>query len=286
MNKHNKRSKVTFLGTGNPNPDPERAGCAVLILVGEKPYVVDFGANVVRQIAALTPEYGGSLHDLKIENLSIAFCTHLHSDHTLGFPNLILTPWIMGRTDPLSLYGPKGSKKMAEDILNAYEKDIQYRINGFEPINETGCKFDVHEINEGIIFQDDNIKVEAFLVTHGTIEHSYGFKFNTPDKTIVISGDTAPCENIISYSQNADILIHEVYSQKGFDTLPHDWKKYHAAHHTSTRQLAEIASTCNPKLLVTYHMLLWGTTPKDILNEIQQYYSGKVVITHDLQIFS
>ncbi|MBN2017436.1 MAG: MBL fold metallo-hydrolase [Candidatus Cloacimonetes bacterium] len=281
----NPSTKVIILGTGNPNPNPEHSGCAVLILVDEKPYVVDFGANVVRQIAALTPEYGGSLHELQIETLSTAFCTHLHSDHTLGLPDLILTPWIMGRTEPLALFGPKGIKKMAENILGAYETDIRYRIHGHEPISGTGWKVDVHEINEGIIFQDEHIIVEAFPVAHGDIE-TYGFRFTTPDKTVVISGDTSPCDNIISFSKDADILIHEVYSQKGFETLPPEWKKYHAAHHASTKQLADIANRCKPKLLVTYHMLFWKTTSKDILNEIQQSYSGKVVVAHDLQIFS
>jgi len=284
-NKGSSITKVILLGTGNPNPDPEHSGCSVLILVGETPYIIDFGVNVVRHVAALTTEYGGLLPELKIRNLSTAFCTHLHSDHTLGLPDLILTPWIMGRTWALSLYGPKGIKTMAKGLLNAYKQDIQYRIEGLEPINETGWRVDAHEIFEGIIFQDDNIKVEAFSVTHGTMENAFGFRFTTPDKTIVISGDTSSCDNIISFSKDADILIHEVYSQKGFDNLTAPWKKYHAVHHTSSHQLAEIANKCHPKLLIAYHTLFWGTRDEDILEEIKQYYKGNVVIGRDLQIF-
>jgi len=104
-NKGSVITKVILLGTGNPNPDPEHSGCSVLILVGETPYIIDFGVNVVRQVAALTTEYGGPLPELKIRNLSTAFCTHLHSDHALGLPDLILTPWIMGRKIPLAVYG-------------------------------------------------------------------------------------------------------------------------------------------------------------------------------------
>jgi len=278
-------TKVIILGTGNPNPDPAHSGCSVLILVDEVPHIIDFGAGVVRQAAALTPEYGGSLSELKISDLCTAFLTHLHSDHTLGYPDLILTPWIMGREKPLAVYGPSGIREMTENLLEAYKEDIHYRIEGLEPINKTGWKVTAHEIQEGLIYEDKNIKVEAFPVHHGTMKNAYGFRFTTPDKTIVISGDTAPCENIIKYANNADILIHEAYSQKGFDNLNADWKKYHAAHHTSTHQLAEIANKCNPKLLITYHTLFWSASDEEILNEIKQDYEGNVVIGRDLQIF-
>ncbi|MCF7832465.1 MAG: MBL fold metallo-hydrolase [Candidatus Marinimicrobia bacterium] len=284
-NKGSSITKVILLGTGNPNPDPEHSGCSVLILVGETPYIIDFGANVVRQAAALTAEYGGPLQELKIRNLCTAFCTHLHSDHTLGLADLILTPWIMGRKKPLAVYGPSGMKEMTENILEAYKEDIHYRIDGIEPINKTSWKVITHKIQEGFIYEDNNIQVKAFHVHHGTMKNAFGFRFTTPDKTIVISGDTTPCENIINYSQNADILIHEVYSQKGFVNLTAAWKKYHAAHHTSSHQLAEIANKCHPRLLIAYHTLFWGTRDEDILEEIKRYYKGNVAIGRDLQIF-
>ena len=285
QNKNNSRTKVILLGTGTPNPDPAHSGCSVCIIVDETAYIIDFGVNVVRQVAALTSEYSGPLPELKIKKFCTAFCTHLHSDHTLGYPDLILTPWIMGREKPLTVYGPSGIKEMTENILEAYKEDIHYRIVGLEPINKTGWKVNAYEIHEGVFFEDNNIKVEAFLVNHGTMNSAYGFRFTTRDKTIVISGDTAPCENIIAYAQNADILIHEVYYKKGFDTLPSAWKKYHAAHHTSTQQLAEIANKCNPELIITYHTLFWGVGDKEILHEITQDYKGKVVIGRDLQLF-
>ena len=242
------RTKVILLGTGNPNPDPNHSGPAVMILVDDQPYLVDFGAGVVRQAAALLPRYGGALEELEIKNLTIAFLTHMHSDHTIGYPDLVLTPWVMGRDKPLEVYGPDGIQAMTKNLLLAYNDDIKYRLYGLEPANNQGWRVNAHEISEGLVYEDEKVKVEAFLVKHGTWPNAYGYRFTTPDKVIVISGDTAPCENIIEYSRGADVLIHEVYLKKAFDRKDEFWQKYHANNHTSTYELAEIAKDTKPSL--------------------------------------
>ena len=279
------RTKVILLGTGNPNPDPAHQGCSILILVDDKPYVVDFGAGLIRQTAALTPDYGGELSALSIRKLNVAFLTHLHSDHTIGYPDLILTPWVMGRDRPLDVYGPDGIAEMTEHILRAYQDDVKYRLYGLEPANNEGWRVNAHEIRSGVVYEDTLAKVEAFLVKHGTWPNAYGYRFTTPDKVIVISGDTAPCENIIEYGRGADILIHEVYYKKAFDAKNAFWQAYHATHHTSTYELAEIANRTKPGLLVLYHTLFWGGSEQDILDEVAQGYDGKVVVGADLQVF-
>jgi ribonuclease Z len=279
------RTKVILLGTGNPNPDPRHLGCSLILLVDETPYVVDFGAGLVRQAAALTPEYGGVIEELDIKKLAIAFLTHMHSDHTIGYPDLILTPWVMGRETPLEVYGPDGVIEMSENILKAFQDDIKYRIYGLEPANNEGWRVNAHEIREGIVYEDTNVTVEAFLIKHGTWPDAYGYRFTTPDKVIVISGDTAPCENIIKYSQGSDILIHEVYYKKAFDEKDEFWKRYHSINHTSTYELAEIAIKTRPGLLVLYHVLFWGSSEQEILDEIAQGYDGKVLVGADLQVF-
>jgi ribonuclease BN (tRNA processing enzyme) len=280
------RTKVILLGTGNPNPDPKHQGCSLLILVDESPYIVDFGAGLVRQVAALTTEYGGTIQALDIKDLTVAFLTHMHSDHTIGYPDLILTPWVMGRGTPLEVYGPDGITEMTEHILMAYRDDIKYRLYGLEPANNEGWRVNTHEIREGVIYEDAGVKVEAFLVKHGTWPNAYGYRFSTPDKIIVISGDTAPCETIIEYGRGADILIHEVYYKKAFDEKDEFWKTYHAINHTSTYELAEIASQTRPGLLVLYHTLYWGGSEQEILEEIARGYDGKVVVGADLQVFA
>ena len=279
------KTRLILLGTGTPNADPNRAGPALAISVGDQSYIVDFGPGIVRQAAALSSNRGGPFDSLNPKNLKVVFLTHLHSDHTTGYPDLILTPWVLERSDPLKVFGPKGIKNMTTKILEAYKADIDYRIDGLEPANESGWKVEAVEVNEGIIYEDELIEVIAFKVNHGTWDNAYGYKFITEDKTIVVSGDTAPSKQLIEMSRGVDILVHEVYSQAGFNRRTEVWKKYHASHHTSTKELAEIANEVQPKLLVLTHILFWGSTEGEIMKELQSNYSGKVSLGQDLSIY-
>ena len=277
---------VIILGSGNPNPDPHQSGPSVAIVVSNTPYIVDFGPGLVRNAAALSPRYGGTIKGLTTKNLKHAFLTHLHSDHTTGYPDLILTPWVMGRDEPLEVYGPKGLKRMTKHVLKAYDADIQYRLDGDEPANDIGWRVNSYEFTkEGVIYQDSNVTVEAFPVDHGSWPNAWGFRFTTPDKVIVLSGDTRPDEKVIEYATGADILIHEVYFQKGWETKSEKWKTYHKGHHTSTMEVGEIAAKANPKLVILYHVLEWGGTEKEILEEVSTVYDGKVVLGKDLEIY-
>ncbi|MCK5462898.1 MAG: MBL fold metallo-hydrolase, partial [Bacteroidales bacterium] len=275
-------TKLVLLGTGNPNPSPEQSGCALAIVVNDVPYVVDFGPGLIRRAAALSPRYGGNIEGLDVKNIKRAFLTHLHSDHTTGYPDLILTPWVMGRDEPLEVYGPDGIKEMTEHILEAYREDIGYRLYGTEPANDGGWRVNCHEIlKEGLFYQDEHIKAEAFRVPHGTWPNAWGFRFTTPDKVIVISGDSAPSEKIIEYASGADILIHEVYYKKAYDKKNEFWKNYHARNHTSTTELADIANQAQPGIIVLYHILFWGATDEELIKEISTTYKGKVFVGKD-----
>jgi ribonuclease Z len=278
-------TQVVLLGTGTPNVDPERSGPAVAIVVKGTPYLVDFGPGVVRRAAAMSPTWGGTMEALETQNLKHAFLTHLHSDHSAGLSDLILSPWVMGRDEPLQLFGPEGVASMAEHVLKAYEADIRYRVDGLEPANDFGWRVTAHEIDEGVIFEDDNVTVEAFRVRHGTWKNAFGYRFTTPDRVIVISGDIAPDPKIVEMSAGADILIHEVYSVEGFARKTPEWQSYHAANHTSTYELGELASKARPKLLVLYHVLFWGASEETILEEIREKYDGEVVLGNDLDTY-
>ncbi|MFQ6113369.1 MAG: MBL fold metallo-hydrolase [bacterium] len=275
-------TKIVLLGTGTPNADPDRSGPSVAIVVNNTPYVVDFGPGIVRRAAAA---YQAGIEGLAVHNLKHAFVTHLHSDHTVGYPDLIFTPWVLERDEPLEVYGPGGIKAMTEHILKAYEEDINIRINGLEPANTEGYKVNAHEIEPGLVYQDENVTVRAFVVTHGSWPQAFGYRFETPDRTIVISGDTVPSESIAENCQGCDVLIHEVYSQAAFEKLPAEWQRYHASFHTSSIELAEIAAKAKPGLLILYHQLLWGAKEEDLLKEIRKIYNGKVVYGNDLDVF-
>jgi ribonuclease Z len=278
-------TRVVMLGTGTPNPEPDRSGPAVAIVVNDTPYLVDFGPGIVRSAAAMSPAYGGEFEALSIKNLKTAFLTHLHSDHSAGLPDLIHTPWIDGRDEPLELYGPEGVADMAYHITKAYEADIRYRIDGLQPSNDFGWRVNTHDLDDGVVYEDDNVKVEAFRVRHGTWENAFGFRFTTPDRVIVISGDAAPDKTLEKYATGADILIHEVYSDAGFEGLNEFWQKYHSSNHTSASELGEIASRAKPKLLVLYHILFWGSSEETVLEEVREHYSGDVVLANDLDAY-
>ena len=278
-------TQVVLLGTGTPNPDPNHSGCSVAIVVNDTPYIIDFGPGLIRKAAALSPRYGGRIRGLEVKRIKRAFLTHLHSDHTTGYPDLILTPWVMGRDEPLEVYGPDGITEMTENILKAYREDIRYRLYGLEPANDQGWRVNAHAIKEGLVYKDANVKAEAFPVRHGSWPNAFGFRFTTPDKVIVISGDTRPCENIVKYGKGADILIHEVYCRKTFDKKNDFWRNYHSQNHTSTYELGEIANKTKPSLVVLYHILSWGAKEEELLSEIAEVYTGKVVAGKDLGIY-
>ena len=279
-------TKLVLLGTGNPNPSPDHSGPALALVVNGTPYIIDFGPGLIRRAASLSPSYGGHLSGLEARNLKTAFLTHLHSDHTAGYPDLILTPWVMGRDEPLEVYGPLGIGSMTEHILEAYREDIRYRVYGDEPANDLGWRVNWHEIEkEGEIYRDSQVVVEAFPVTHGTWPNAWGFRFTTPDRVIVVSGDCRPSPKVEEYASGADILVHEVYSQAGFENRTEDWKAYHRMHHTSAPEVAGIARTARPGKLVLYHILFWGSTESELLEEILPLYNGPVFVGRDLDIY-
>ncbi|UCC30245.1 MAG: MBL fold metallo-hydrolase [Phycisphaerales bacterium] len=273
---------IVLLGTGTPNPDPDRSGPAVAIIVNGTPYLVDCGAGVIRRAAAA---YKAGTAGLEVGNIKHLFVTHLHSDHTLGYPDVILTPWVDGRDQPLQVFGPAGIGAMTDHILQAYDQDIRVRIDGLQPINTVGYKVNVHEIEPGVVYKDANVTVRAFPVKHGSWAQAFGFRFDTPDRSIVISGDTVPTQTLVDSAKGCDVLIHEVYSEAGFKKRSPEWQRYHSSSHTSSRELARIAKEVQPGLLILYHQLFWGSTEEELLSEIRQIYRGPVVSGKDLEVY-
>jgi ribonuclease BN (tRNA processing enzyme) len=246
------KTQIVMLGTGTPGPDPVRSGPATAIVANGTPYLVDFGPGVVRR-AATAYQKGVLAFGPGVNNLQTAFLTHLHADHTAGYPDLILTPWIMGRKAPLEVYGPKGIKAMTKHVLKAWELDIANRVHGMEKEAPSGSRVNAHQIGAGHIYADANIRVRAFPVNHGEMDDAFGFRFETADKTIVISGDTAPTPTIVENCIDCDVLIHEAYSQQTYDRVSRKWQAYRRKYHTSSKELAELANRVKPRLLVLYH---------------------------------
>lgn len=280
-------TRVVMLGTGSPRPDPDRSGPSTAIVVNGTAYLVDFGPGVVRRAAAAYRN-GVTAFGPRVANLTTAFLTHLHSDHTMGYPDLIFTPWLMGRQQPLQVYGPKGLTAMTDNILRAWQIDLGARTRGDHA--RPPCQVISHEIDPGVIYKDSNVTVTAFPVHHGEDLEAFGFRFETLDRTIVISGDTSPVQSLIDHSRHCDVLIHEGYSLAGFDNLPPAWQEFRRSHHTSSRELSDIANAVRPSLLVLYHPSNAGGGPQNredqeiLVEEISRFYSGRVVAANDLDV--
>jgi ribonuclease BN (tRNA processing enzyme) len=284
---------VVLLGTGNPAADPDRSGPATAIVVDGAAYLVDFGAGVVRRAKSAVADRG--IAALEPTNLRVVFVTHLLSDHTVGYPDLIFTPWVLGRRVPLEVYGPAGLVKMTEHVLEAWRVDgesrAQQRSSGLYTAGSfaAGRIVNAHEIEPGVVYEDAHVKVTAFA-TEDTKE-SFGYRFDTPDRSIVISGDTNPTQATIDACRGCDVLIHEVLTHDWLSRRP-DFHAYAAVHHTTTSQLVELAKQAKPGLLVLYHASLSlrpavdsERSPPAVLLKEMSGYTGRVVVGRDLDVY-
>jgi len=275
------KTRVVLLGTGNPAPDPDRSGPATAVIVKDTAYLIDFGPGVVRRAEAAA--VGRAIKALEPTRLRVAFVTHLHSDHTVGYPDLIFTPWTVGRRVPLEVYGPTGLKAMTEHILEAYKVDIETRTNpdGNQRTFPGGYKVNAHEIKTGVVYKDENVTVSAFATKHAM--ESYGYRFDTPDRTIVISGDTNPTEATIEACHGCDVLIHEAHTPAWLATRPESFQKFAAKYHTTTLELAELARQAKPRLLILYHYS--SLSPEELFDDMLAHYPGHFVIGRDLDVY-
>ena len=276
-------TRIVMLGTGNPNPDPERSGPALAVVVNGTAYLVDAGPGVMRRAAQAARNGIGALSASRI---GIVFLTHLHSDHTVGLPDVIHTGWVADRERPLRLIGPPGTAAMAEHLTEAYRADIENRLHGLQPHTAEGWRVEATDVRGGEVYRDSNVTVTAIPVHHDGWEVALGYRFTTRNRVIVISGDTRPVDAIAAACHGCDVLVHEVYSVKAFLTRPPEWQRYHADAHTSATELAALATKAQPKLLLLTHLMLWGAaTVDDLLGEIRAGYAGPVVAARDLGIY-
>jgi ribonuclease BN (tRNA processing enzyme) len=268
-------TRVILLGTGTPNPEPEHSGPAVAVVSGDRVYIVDCGPGIVRRAVQAS---------ITMDQLTRAFITHLHSDHTAGYPDLIFTPAVTGRTAALEVYGPPGLRAMTNHVMSAWKEDMDIRLHGGEPAVPQAYVVHAHEVKAGEIYRDSVMRVIAIPVEHGSWKFAYGYRFEAKDKVIVISGDTTYSRRLIDAAKGADILIHEVYSAAGLAKRTADWQKYHSTFHTSGGDVGRIASEVRPKKLVLYHELPFTETREEIMREVRSQYGGEAIEGQDLQV--
>ena len=176
-------TRLIVLGSGTPLPDPERAGPAFAVTYGTRTFLFDAGAGVMRRVAAA---------GLPIDGMTAVFLTHLHSDHTLGLPDVIHTTWVMGRGTPMPVIGPPGTSAMVGHLQAAWVEDIVVRTEGLERGRKGGYRVSVRETTGGVVYDSAGIRIRAIPVSHGLWNHAYAYRIDTPDRSIMLGGDTAP----------------------------------------------------------------------------------------------
>jgi ribonuclease BN (tRNA processing enzyme) len=275
---------VILLGTGTPYPDPQRQGPAIAVTVGARIFLFDAGAGVVRQMtAAGLPVRGGPVTAL--------FLTHLHSDHTLGYPDLILTSWVMGRRLPLRVIGPRGTGAMTEHLLQAWIEDIRVRTEGLEHEPADGYRVDVRETDGGLVYDSAGVRITAIPVPHGSLPSAFGYRIEAPDGTVLISGDTRPSPELEQAARGVNLLIHEVYptTRLAPEARPggEDWPAYMRSFHTSDTELGALAARAHPGLLILYHIVRMGASDRELLEGVRRGgFAGRTVIGVDLARYS
>jgi ribonuclease BN (tRNA processing enzyme) len=270
---------VITLGTGTPVPNPERSGPATAVVVGGRVFLFDAGPGVMRRVAAA---------GLPIDGVTAAFITHLHSDHTLGLPDLILTSWVMGRSTPMRLQGPPGLRRMVDNIIETWAEDTVVRVKGLERGRPGGYRVDARETTGGTLYDSAGVTITAIRVPHGEWEYAFAYRIAARGRTILISGDTRYSEAIARAAADVDVLVHEVYpeTRSAPENRPGGelWPRYLREVHTSDVELGRIAAVARPKLLLLSHVLFMGATEEEVIAGVRRGgFTGRVVIARDLE---
>ena len=278
-----RKSRLILLGTaGGPTPKPNRSAPAQVIVVDNTSYVVDCGNGVARQMV---------LAKLKLASIRNVFLTHHHSDHNADYGNLLLLAWATDLAKRVDTYGPPPLVDMTLLFLELNDYDIRTRIvdEGRPPLRDLIAP---HEVTaDGVVMQDENVKVTAALVEHPPVQPAFAYRFDCPDRSIVISGDTRPSENLVKLSQGADVLVHEVMHLPSLDQLiatepnAKTLREHLLASHTTTEQVGRIATEAGVKTLVLSHFVPGGYPfLKDEIwfDAVRPYFSGNLVVGRDL----
>jgi ribonuclease Z len=272
--------RVTLLGTGVPTPVMERFGPATLVEAGGEVLLFDTGRGVLQRLVQLQPP----LHEVRR-----VFLTHLHSDHLVGLPDLWLTGWLNGRPQqPLRIWGPLGTKDMMAHLDQAFQFDIRIRLYD-DRTPPQGVVVLAEDINEGVIYENNGVKVSAFEVDHAPIQPAFGYRIDYKGRSVVISGDTRFSEHLISCARGVDVIVHEVIvadMMRNRSSGNPEIMERVIAHHTTPEQAGEIFTRVQPRLAVFTHIIPVNATANEIVPPTRKTYTGPLEVGEDLMVIN
>ncbi|HEX6083872.1 MAG TPA: MBL fold metallo-hydrolase [Thermoanaerobaculia bacterium] len=268
------RFRITLLGTGTPKPVMERFGPSILVEAGSEVLLFDAGRGSLQRLEQAGVPYA---------RLTALFLTHLHSDHVVGLPDLWLSGWLVSRrATPLEVWGPAGTAEMVARLREAYEFDLQIRVED-DQANAEGGRLIATDVEEGVVVKRNGVTVKAFLVDHAPIEPALGYRIDYRGHSVVLSGDTRKSENLIKHAKGVDVLIHEVAASDKDDLARSSLSRSILAHHTTAAEAAAVFRETAPKLAVYSHIVLRGAaSADDVLRDTRRTYDGKLVMGSDL----
>lgn len=277
------RMRLILLGTGGgPRPRKTRSAAAQVLVIGDAAYVVDCGDGVARQLV---------LAGVPLASLRGVFLTHHHSDHNADYGNLLWLAWTAGLKIPVDTWGPPPLAKMTRLFFEMNDYDIATRIADESRVALLPL-VRPHELSQGgPVMADDAVRVTAALVHHPPVVPSFAYRFDSVDRSIVISGDTTPCDNLIRLARGADVLVHEAMHAPAVDRLvagvPNAprLKESILSHHTTAEEAGRVAQEAGVKTLVLSHLIPAedpAVTDAVWLEAAQRHFRGKIIVGRDL----
>lgn len=173
---------------------------------------------------------------------------------------------------------------MMSHLEQAYQFDIHIRRDVDEKLPSQGVVVVAKDVDQGVVYENEGIKVTAFLVDHGPVAPAFGYRIDFAGHSIVLSGDTRYSENLIHFSEGVDVLIHEVIDPGAFrvenPSTSTERIQTVVAHHTTPEQAGTIFARVKPKLAVYSHIVPGGTT--GLIDLTRKKYSGPLEVGEDL----
>jgi len=269
--------ELTLLGTGCPSVDYKRFGPSNLVSTKLAKILVDCGSGITQR-----------LHELKVSSadIDVLLFTHLHSDHAVDLYQLIISSWHSYRIKPWKIYGPKGTKKFVKKIMDAWADERKLRISYESRASAKAFDIQITEFKSVGNIKMKDLNIKYFEVDHKPVKHAYGFCFTNKNKKLTISGDTRPCENLMKYAQNSNVLLHEVFIEgeilqinkmRTKKTL-HNVQSYH----TTSTQVGKVAFIARAKKLVLTHFVPTRFNKKNLKKVVKKDFGKDPIIGEDL----
>jgi ribonuclease BN (tRNA processing enzyme) len=276
-------TRLILLGTaGGPRPRATRGSPAQVIIANESAYVIDCGNGVARQLVAA---------GVPLRSIRSVFVTHHHSDHNADYGTLLLLAWTAGLMTPVDTWGPPPLERITKTFFEMSATDIEARKRD-EDRRELRPLVRVHELRAGgRVVEDANVKVTATVVDHPPMTLAFAYRFDAPDRSIVISGDTRRSEALVALARGADVLVHEAMIAAGVDRLvanvpnASDLKRSILSHHTTAEDAGRVAQAAGVGTLVLSHLVPAEdpTISDDVwIEAARRHFRGQVIVGRDL----